>query len=1072
MRLGSDPKSFPNSFLSLPTCRIESVTYSENRLTEDLERLCAERALDEKWLLAPTIRVGVQWLDSVARSGQPVLNFRVNTVKRFALDIATHVMQERHLELLPDKGMRAQLLVGRVFGRLAEPARGYLSGLTPSPGLNEALTGAVRDLRMAGLTAEDLEAHDFEVAAKGNEIKKLMAGYEQELRAACLLDYAGAITMAIERFQTDPSVLEESTLVAIADYELNELRGLEKCFWEAIPKHNRVVLEYDRPGQIAGGPATNAALLSFVATPAHAPAPATIDGTAEIFRAIGEVNEVREVLRRCIKNGIPFDDVEVLHTDAAAYVPLIYELCCRLGPSSPASAPVTFEEGIPAYYFRPARALLGWLAWMAEGFSQPVLVRMVTEGLLAVDEVDEGQISPSRLGAILRSVPIGGMRERYLPAIDRELASLRRRAEAGETSPEREDQIETPEERDEHQRDLGKRIRGLVAVRALVADLLDITPATGCDQHAFLNAAVAFLERRARRANEFDQYCHKRLREEIAELAECLSEGDVQGFAPALWLSALPASSSIEGKGPRPGCLYVAPLRGGGRSGRRHTFIIGLDDARFPGAGRQDPLLLDGERGRISEELPTGAGRLARRVDDFARLLAGLRGSVTLGYCCRSLADDREMFPSPALISAYRILDKRAGDQADLEGMTGDPASFAPGDPGSCIDATEWWLSRICGEARVQDMEATIAGAFPNLGRGLVARAAREGDTFTEFDGYVPQAGSVCDPANPAGHVLSASKLETMGRCPFEYFLKYVLGVEPLEEYQMDPGVWLDPGQTGVLLHSAFSQFMTDIAEKGRRPELERDAPLLRGVIDAEISKWEKHRAPPSPAVLERDRGALYRAARIFLQEEQQHCLASRPAFFEVSVGLQPESGGTPLDRAEPVEVELPGGLVVRVYGRIDRMDELPPEGSACYAVWDYKTGGSRKYDLSDPFNQGRLMQGAIYLELAAEALGRVDPDARVVRFGYFFPSKAAHGERLAWETQELGEGRLIVARLCHMIASGCFPFTDDPEDVRFSDYRPAFGDVEACAAGTRRKLANPANQVLRPFRELREVGE
>jgi RecB family exonuclease len=1048
------------------------VTCSENLIIKDLKQLCAGRPLDEKWLLAPTVRVGTQWLDSVAWSGQPVLNARVRTIKRFALDIAAPLMAEGDLALLPEKGMHAQLLVGRLFGGLADPSRGYLSGLTPSPGLNQALSGAVLDLRMAGLAAQELQEPDFEVSAKGTEIKDLLSGYERQLKDGCLLDYAGAISLAVERLEKEPSALGDSSVVVIAGFQLDELWGLEKLLWGAIPENNRLVLDCDEPAQTTGQPASNRALLSFVAAPAQAPTPGAFDGTVRIFRAIGEVNEVREVLRRCVENGIPFDDVEVLHTDASTYVPLIYELCCRLRPGGQANAPVTFEEGIPSHYFRPARALLGWLAWMAEGFSQPVLVRMVTEGLLAVDEVDEKEISYSRLGAILRSVPIGGMPDRYLPAIDRETAFLRRRVEAGESTPQSEDQdeIETPRQHEEHLDNLDRRVRGLAALRALVSDLLEIAPRPGCDQRSFLNAAATFLDRRARGADELDRYCHKRLSEEITELAEALAEGDVPGFAPAIWLSTLTASSSIEGKGPRPGCLYVAPLRGGGHSGRGHTFIIGLDDARFPGAGTQDPILLDAERGRISQELPTGARRLQGEVDDLARLLAGLRGNVTLGYCCRSLSDDREMFPSPALISAYRILDKRQGDHADFLRWVGEPASFAPEDRVRCIDATEWWLSRMCGEASIVDAEAAIADAFSNLERGLAASAARGSDFFTEYDGYVPQAGSACDPESPTGHVLSASRLETMGRCPLEYFFRYVLGVEPLEEYLMDPGVWLDQGQMGVLLHSAYNTFMTGIAEKGLRPVLARDEPLLQAIIDAEISRWEELRAPPSPAVLERDRGVLYRAAHIFLSEEQQHCLASRPAFFEVSVGLQPDSGGTPLDRSEPVAFELPDGRVVRVYGRIDRVDELPPEGSGCYAVWDYKTGSSRRYNLSDPFNQGRFMQGAIYLELASQALSTIDSGARVERFGYFFPSSAAHGDRLDWQAHELEHGRLIIARLCRMIAGGCFPFTNDPGDVRYSDYRTAFGDVEARAADTARKLANPANRELQPFRELREV--
>ena len=57
------------------------------------------------------------------------------------------------------------------------------------------------------------------------------------------------------------------------------------------------------------------------------------------------------------------------------------------------------------------------------------------------------------------------------------------------------------------------------------------------------------------------------------------------------------------GLGPRGGCLHVAHVLAGGHSGRPHTFIVGLDDGRFPGVGLQDPILLDEER-RASPDLP------------------------------------------------------------------------------------------------------------------------------------------------------------------------------------------------------------------------------------------------------------------------------------------------------------------------------------------------------------------------------------------------------------------------------------------------------------------------------------
>lgn len=1044
------------------------VSYSINRLVQNLRELCAERVLDEKWLIAPSRRVGMQWLDSVARSGQPVLNFRVKTLRGLALELAAPLMRERGLELVG--GMRAQVLTDRVFGRLRERGNGYLSVLKPGPGLTETLARAVRDLRVAGLVSSDLRPGQFEVLSKGTDVIELTSGYEKELESRRLADYSDALRLAAERLESESPPLGGSNVVVMPDYSAAELKGLQLRFWETIPEANRVVLESDLPGETAGRKATNLSLMYFVADPAAAPPPGAVDGTVGIFRAVGEVNEVREVLRRCVERGISFDDVEILHTDNDTYVPLIFELCCRLKPDDPASIPVTFADGIPVGYSRPARALLGWLSWITADYPQSILVNLVADGLVRFDGSETRGLSSARLGAILRAVPIGGGRDRYLPLIEGELRALGRQLDEEDITDEPEDEELTREERAWRAERLRKRIAGLEALRAMTAGLLALAPPNPCSQHDYLQRARDFLASSTRAPGEFNQYCLKRLVDDIGAMAACLTDGDSEGFNPADWLADLQRETPIEGKGPRPGCLYVSSVRGGGHSGRRHTFIIGLDDSRFPGTGRQDPLLLDGERERISGELPTGAGRLRRDVDDFARLLAGIRGELTLGYCCRSLSDDREMFPSPVVLSAYRILDRRDGDQRDLARWVGDPASFAPSEPGRCIDGTEWWLSRTCGAEEAEGLERTIALSFTNLARGFAAAASRASDEFTEYDGYVPEAGAGCDPACPDGPVLSASRLQTFASCPLEYFFKYVLKVEPPEKYELDPTVWLDPGQRGELLHSAFREFMSRLADRDQKPDFSRDAGLLGEVLDDEIARWESRLPAPSLAVCERERQELCLTARIFLQEEHEHCRDCRPAYFEVSIGLEPDGQGCSLDCPDPVSIDLPGGMVIRVRGRIDRIDELPPDQGPRFAVWDYKTGSTYGYKLNDPFRQGRHVQNALYLELAAARLAELHPGASVVRSGYFFPGTRAHGERISWEEADLAGAGPILARLCTMLATGCFPFTDDPDtDMAFSDYVPAFGDTAAAAADVKRKLLNARNIVLKPFRELRE---
>ena len=93
-------------------------------LTGGLAALCRDRLLDEKWLLAPTLRVGHQWLEAVTRTGQPAVNVHVKTLRSMALDLAAPEMTARKLQLL--SGRAGPMLVDRVFRRLRTEGLAYL----------------------------------------------------------------------------------------------------------------------------------------------------------------------------------------------------------------------------------------------------------------------------------------------------------------------------------------------------------------------------------------------------------------------------------------------------------------------------------------------------------------------------------------------------------------------------------------------------------------------------------------------------------------------------------------------------------------------------------------------------------------------------------------------------------------------------------------------------------------------------------------------------------------------------------------------------------------------------------
>ena len=73
-----------------------------NHIVESLAAICRDRLLAEKWLIAPSLRVGHQWLDAVTRSGQPAINVRVKTLRRLALELAGPAMASAGFTLISD----------------------------------------------------------------------------------------------------------------------------------------------------------------------------------------------------------------------------------------------------------------------------------------------------------------------------------------------------------------------------------------------------------------------------------------------------------------------------------------------------------------------------------------------------------------------------------------------------------------------------------------------------------------------------------------------------------------------------------------------------------------------------------------------------------------------------------------------------------------------------------------------------------------------------------------------------------------------------------------------------------
>lgn len=1035
-----------------------------NRLVESLAHECREQLLTEKILFAPSLRVGHSWLETVARNGQQTVNIRVTTVKSAALELAAPLLSEAGLRRISTPA--CQLLLERVLNECGGRLQ-YLQATAAADGLCETILASLTELRLCGVTPDTLRSDDFEVAKKGDDLRLILQEYERTLAAERGADWATVLQLAQRRLAEDPHGFGATTLLLVPT-DLEGV-GFEQRFLEALPSERVRRLGVDAPTDRPAASATvetDLRLLDWLLAPSAAPRPSG-DGTARIIATVGEVNEVRAALRHCLAESIPWDELELLYTDASTYVSLIYETLCTLdlgGAETVDELPVTFAEGIPARYSRPGRALRLWLQWIAEGFPQRLLESLLVEGLLTIPADDDAHGGFARLARLLRAAAVGAGRPRYLPQVRAELERVR--VQAAEASKEEEDPDRVRRRCEAVARDL----RDLEVLERLVQQLLEVTPAADAAPAEILASARIFLQRCARSVSQVDRYAVSGLVEAVIEVETTFTEHHETSADLWEWLRDLPGATRILGSGPRPGRLHVDSIFGGGHSGRPHTWILGLDDTRFPGVGLPDPLLLDGERRAVSAELPTAAARLQESVRNFACLLTRLRGQVTLSFSRRDLAGDRELFPSPLLVTAYRLLSGTpAADQEEMLRALPPLKSFAPEEAEECLNGAEWWLWRMTADERPAEPRQLVLACYPHLAQGDVAEAARASADFTAYDGAVPAAAARLNPTAKGARVVSANSLETLGSCPRRYFFRYGLELEAPDE----PGVtdvWLNAAEFGSLVHGVFERFVQELAAAERAPECERDHPRLRHFLEQEIQQWRTDVPPPNERAFHRQKEELERTIDTFLREEERYCRAQSavPVYLEATLGMPHDGHGTKLDSPEPIPVSLPDGRTMQVRGRIDRIDRCGTGKKHQYSIWDYKTGSTWAYRQEDPFRQGRKLQPYLYVLMVRHRLRQVvAKTAEVVSFGYFFPGVKAVGERLIWTPDDLKPGAEILGHLCDLAAAGAFPATTKADDCTFCDYVGICGDPATTAARALEKLAGAAVE-LAPYRQLR----
>lgn len=967
-------------------------------------QICSENMLTEKILIVPSYRIGHQIVESLAFEGASVVNLRNSTVLGLALEAIGDEMARKGLTLISEESRLS--LVEEIFENSIYKKDGlYFNDLEAGPGIIAALSNSINDLRLADIKPADLRLEQFVSKEKFRGFSLLLQLYEEDLVRNKQIDEAGVYQLIR---QADLSMAQADRMFLVCP-DLS-LTNLEKDCLDRISGGNYTILRADAiiglerpryflPSTPSGAVPEN--LLAWILAPNEIPK-GQISMPLAFFHAIGVSTEVKEVIRRILKERIPFDKVEVACVDYATYA---FQFFLEQQKREIA---FTFSNGIPCQQTRPGKSLVGLLDWVGSDYSFTPLRHLIASNVLVRTEYKRIK-APSAQGVIrvLRSAGIGWGRNRYVERL---------KALKGKYETER-DSESAEEDGDTRPREwFNEKISQVEWVLAFVEEILSCLPASSEAKIAegkLVEGLAAFLDKFCPKIDELDRLAFATLKTTVQELGTAgHSERPLKDVIDKLRMRI--DGLLVGGSGPKPGHIHVASLHKAGYSVRPFHFVVGLDEHRFPGVSMEDPVLLDSERKQISPHLRLSSDRFEELNYRMYSYLSSLKGEVTLSYASYDIVEGREVFPSPVLLQAYRIAKAQPTlDYTTMRQELGAPVGFAGTSPG---DETEWWVHNFLAHKPSPAYRENVLKAFPQLARGAKALKKRNSTDFTAYDGRVRVDPGLVDPRKNQKLTMSCSRIEKIAECPFGYFVTYVLGLKPPEDMEYDPTQWLEAKDRGSMLHGIYEEFMRSMSKQETKVSAAKHKDLLFEIATRHILDMKSQVPPPSEHVFESEKNDVLADLEVFLKMEDAIAANERPQYFEVSFGLQkPESGEIGLE--EPAQITI-GVSSFHLRGRIDRIDKL---GEHKYQVVDYKTGSTYGFSSKGYFEQGKKIQHCLYARVTDTILRGIDSKARVTLSGYYFPTRKGKALKVLREQNQASRVDDIMNLLFDLVAHGVF---------------------------------------------------
>ena len=380
----------------------------------------------------------------------------------------------------------------------------------------------------------------------------------------------------------------------------------------------------------------------------------------------------------------------------------------------------------------------------------------------------------------------------------------------------------------------------------------------------------------------------------------------------------------------------------------RAVAVLGLAEGEFPATLSEDPFLRDADRQRLREEfdLSLEPSTESAEAEFFYETITRPRERLLLTR--PRLADNGAPWQASPFWEEIRRLVDTVPETLTSESVP-TPAQVASWPElmeslatyPNCGQVWEW-VQRT-GPARQAALEAAVH--LFSLRQRSVSDSPYDGDLSGLADEFTQRFSP--------RHTWSASRLETYRACPFFFFVRSVLDLEPREE----PAEGLDARQLGNIYHLIFERLYPAVTDP---TDLEQLLEMLPDVAQAVLDEAPRREGFRETAWWEQTRAEIMGKVRRSLEALAEVQEDFVPDLYEAAFGFGDHS---------PLIVHE-GNDSFRMRGFIDRVDRT---ADGRVRVIDYKTAGPSTFT-NRAVAEGKKVQLPLYALAARDALGLGEP--------------------------------------------------------------------------------------------------